>query len=391
MEKQFEKLSLDDFDPQFIQYTIKTKSCEDQKICLPLPKDINFLIKLNTMKNQISFDEETFKKFIKSNNIIDLTLMDSIQNINILKSVLFFLGGINTETLDIGDIYNYLPDTDLLEPIDENYFQNMKDFFSYVDINKKYILELIKTKDLNNFFESLKNLGFSIEKNKDNLLYTTIKTFVMNKDKIYIIIAPSDNFWIKSDKNVIGNVQYNQKLNNITNVFYNKEFIVNFFNKIIKHHRCNFGFISSMLHKNLHNVIEGFTLTYMKEIGEVNLKDFAKIDQKYQINLNEGKNQVPIFLRDFNKIKEYILRVMKRDCFNETNILILDAEPTKISENTMDNSIVVKLFNEENILNEEKKEKRKELENKVIDYCFELLEECVEDIRAYIKKNPLNL
>jgi len=391
MEKQFEKLSLDDFNPQFIQYTIKTKSCEDQKICLPLPKDINFLIKLNTMKNQISFDEETFKKFIKSNNIIDLTLMDSIQNINILKSVLFFLGGINTETLDIGDIYNYLPDTDLLEPIDENYFQNMKDFFSYVDINKKYILELIKTKDLNNFFESLKNLGFSIEKNKDNLLYTTIKSYVMNKDKIYIIIAPSDNFWIKSDKNVIGNVQYNQKLNNITNVFYNKDFIVNFFNKIIKHHRCNFGFISSMLHKNLHNVIEGFTLTYMKEIGEVNLKDFAKIDQKYQINLNEGKNQVPIFLRDFNKIKEYILRVMKRDCFNETNILILDAEPTKISENTMDNSIVVKLFNEENILNEEKKEKRKELENKVIDYCFELLEECVEDIRAYIKKNPLNL
>jgi hypothetical protein len=175
MEKQFEKLSLDDFDPQFIQYTIKTKSCEDQKICLPLPKDINFLIKLNTMKNQISFDEETFKKFIKSNNIIDLTLMDSIQNINILKSVLFFLGGINTETLDIGDIYNYLPDTDLLEPIDENYFQNMKDFFSYVDINKKYILELIKTKDLNNFFESLKNLGFSIEKNKDNFCIQLLK------------------------------------------------------------------------------------------------------------------------------------------------------------------------------------------------------------------------
>jgi hypothetical protein len=33
---------------------------------------------------------------------------------------------------------------------------------------------------------------------------------------------------------------------------------------------------------------------------------------------------------DFNKIKEYILKVMKRNCFNETNILILDAEPTKI-------------------------------------------------------------
>ena len=76
---------------------------------------------------------------------------------NILKQVLFFLVGIN---INIGDIYNYLNDTDLLEPIDENYFQNMKDFFSYVDINKKYILELIKTKDSNNFFESLKNLGF---------------------------------------------------------------------------------------------------------------------------------------------------------------------------------------------------------------------------------------
>jgi hypothetical protein len=73
-------------------------------------------------------------------------------------------------------------------------------------------------------------------------LYTTIKTY----------------FWIKSDKNVIENVQYNQKLNNIKNVFYNKDFIDNFFNKIIKHPRCNFGF--------------------MKEIEEVNLKDFAKID-----------------------------------------------------------------------------------------------------------------
>ena len=365
MEKQLENLSLENFNPEFIQYTIKTKSCEDQKICLPLPKDINYLIKLNTIKNLISFDEETFEKFIKPNNILDLTLIDSIQNINILKSVLFFLGGINTETLDIGDIYNYLPDTDLLDPIDENYFQNMKDFFSYVDINKKYILELIKTKELNNFFDSLENLGFSIEKTKDNLLYTTIKTYVMNKDKIFIIIAPSDNFWLKSDKQIIGKYQYNQKLNNITNIFYNKEFIVEFFNKIVKHPRCNFGFISSMIHKNLHNVIEGFALTYIKDIKEVNLRDFAKIDQKYQINLNEGKNQVPIFLRDFNKIKEYILRVMRKDCFNETNILILDAEPTKISENTEDNSIVVRLFNEENIENEEKSEKRKELQNKV--------------------------
>ena len=54
----------------------------------------------------------------------------------------------------------------------------------------------------------------------------------MEKNKILILIAPSNNFWVKSEKDTINGQNYDIKLNNYDNgknrIFYNKKFIKKF-------------------------------------------------------------------------------------------------------------------------------------------------------------------
>ena len=77
-------------------------------------------------------------------------------------------------------------------------------------------------------------------------------------------------------------------------------------------------------------------------------------------------------------------------CFNKTNVLIIESKDFKISESTKENTINVSVFNEELIRkpNEERKKILLEKGDKLINYVYELLENCPNDVRDYISLHP---
>ena len=106
------------------------------------------------------------------------------------------------------------------------------------------------------------------------------------------------------------------------------------------------------------------------------------------------KGVIPKFYRNLKLIMNHIKHKDKINYFNETNILIIDSKDYKISETTRANTINVSVFNE-NLLKEpqpqaEKKKLLNEKGDKLIDYIYQLLENCPNDVRDYISLHPFN-
>ena len=76
--------------------------------------------------------------------------------------------------------------------------------------------------------------------------------------------------------------------------------------------------------------------------------------------------------------------------FNETNILIIDSKDYKISDTTRSNTVNVSVFNEE-LLRTPSAEKNRVLSEKgekLVNYLYDLLENCPNDVRDYISLHP---
>ena len=119
------------------EYTIKTKTCEEHTIFLPFPGELKELISLNTISNRISLDSNKLVSFFGTNNDIDFLNNDFIHSSIILKAICAFLGSINQEN-DIADITD-----DYVSPLeDEQYLENSKNYFSYIEKNKNIITKI---------------------------------------------------------------------------------------------------------------------------------------------------------------------------------------------------------------------------------------------------------
>ena len=382
MEKDLENLTLDD-KPELKEYTIKTNIEDEISIYLPLPSDIKKLISHDPRKI-ISFNEEKYLSYFKPNNIIDFTSISHIQNTTIRNGLCIFIGGLNSETFDFTKYYE---DFSGEQPETENLFENSKNFTNFIEKNKQYIIYSMHLKDIDALIESVKEIGFEFENGKNNILIKSMRESVMIQDKIFIILSASENFWIKSEKPNLNGVPNDCKINNYTYIFYNKDFIEKFVNKVINHPRCYFGILSSMVYKNLKKICGGLDVDFPNQF-----KKAIIFDQNTHSNLNEGnKKEKPKFIRNFEKIQKSIKTFLKLDYFNETNILIIESEKDKISD-TKDNSILINIFSERYFFfSKEEKEQFEKTQNKIIDYIVNLLDECKEDIREYIKIKPLEI
>ena len=207
------------------------------------------------------------------------------------------------------------------------------------------------------------------------------------ENQIMVLITPSNNFYVKTEKSSINGLNYDFKINNITKLFLNNNFIQNFIEKIAKHPRCYFGLLSSMIPKNLRTANSAMQTQFHK----IYPKHLSLIDQKSHDGEDVGKRGVvPKFYRNLNLIMNHIKNKDKIFSFNETNILIIDSKDYKISETTRSNTINVSVFNEE-LLRTSYAEKNKLLNEKgekLINYLYELLEKCPNDVRDYIALHP---
>ena len=385
------------FKPDLKEYIIRSRISDDKKFYLPTPENLLELFNLNVIKSQIYFDIEKYKSYFKTENeeeILDITNIPHILNNKILNSILFFLGAINIEN----DIYQFdeqvggeeEEEEEIKEPIPEEYlFENSQNYIQYLQNNIQLITRNIAFMDIEYAIKSLQEIGINIIPDIGNTLYRQIKDKVMSlpENKILVLITPSNNFYVKTEKNSINGVNYDFKINNITKLFLNNDFIKKFITKIANHPRCHFGLLSSMIQKNLKTANTGILTMY----STVYPKHYSLIDQRSHDGLDlDKKGVIPKFFRNLDLILKHVKTKDKLYCFNNTNVLIIESKDYKISESTKQNSINVSVFNEELMRkpNNERKEIILEKGDKLINYVYDLLENCPNDVRDYITLHP---
>ena len=385
------------FKPDLKEYIIRSRISDDKKFYLPTPENLLELFNLNVIKSQIYLDIEKYKSYFKTENeeeILDITNIPHILNNKILNSILFFLGAINIEN----DIYQFdeqvggeeEEEEEIKEPIPEEYlFENSQNYIQYLQNNIQLITRNIAFMDIEYAIKSLQEIGINIIPDIGNTLYRQIKDKVMSlpENKILVLITPSNNFYVKTEKNSINGVNYDFKINNITKLFLNNDFIKKFITKIANHPRCHFGLLSSMIQKNLKTANTGILTMY----STVYPKHYSLIDQRSHDGLDlDKKGVIPKFFRNLDLILKHVKTKDKLYCFNNTNVLIIESKDYKISESTKQNSINVSVFNEELMRkpNNERKEILLKKGDKLINYVYDLLENCPNDVRDYITLHP---
>ena len=380
-------------------------------ILLPTPESLDKICNQPIVKDLLNFDLKKYKTFFEEQNSEDqeekkfILNLDrtSIKSKDLLPHILIFIGGMNSENT-LYDFFEGLTVQTEDQCIDnsENYFVYILKFLDFLKKEEKFSIHI---NQMDSLFSTLDELGINIPREDTNVLYRSIKDsfFAMNKNKILVLVAPSHNFWIKSEKSSIKEQLYDLKLNNFSNIFYHKKFIEKFLKKIAKHPRCCFGIISSMTYRNLKNCWDGlekqFTNECPKNVIFIEQNDHEKIQLA-------PKSKKLSFFRSMKKIIEHLSAEKKKElkkknyddesennfqCFNEKNILIVESEEDKIGEDNKNNFIFVSVFSEKYLESDEQKKLAIDLEgDKSINYIYKLLETCNDDIREYINRNKIS-
>ena len=401
-----EKQKKNKINVELVEYSVISKYFDEendhiQQISLPTPESIKELINSKLTQDLITYDMKKYKSLFRYSTeensqdentqneekiYLDLENIYQIQDITMLSIILVFLGGINNQN----DIYTIFPNETPQNPDDDCLIDNASNYLYYVYNFVRYLRNqqiAFPFSDLNLLFQSLDQIGFKIPTNNKNILYRTIKDSFMSllDNKILIVIAPSNNFWVKSEKSVINGINYDKKLNNYCNIFYNKKFAKKFLEKISRHPRCNLCLMSSMTLKNLKAAIDGLDIQF----NELLPKKYGIISQNDHDVINpQNKKDMPIFFRNIDKIILHLKQVEKWDYFDEKNIVILEGDKNKMSDSTENNSIISCLFSEEYLESDLKKKYLIEKEeDRIINYVINLLENCPNDVRDYISHN----
>ena len=314
------------FTPDLKEYIIRSRISEDKKYFLPTPENLLELFNLIVIQGQIEYDIEKYKSFFKienEENILDLTNIQTILNNKILNSILFFLGAINFEN----DIYEFdsveeEEEEEIKSPVlVENLFENSQNYMQYLQNNINLLTRNIAFMDIDLTIKSLEEIGLKILQENNNTLYRQIKDKVMSlpENKILVLITPSNNFYVKTEKNSINGINYDFKINNITKLFLNNEFIMEFIKKISNHPRCHFGLLSSMVQKNLKTANSGMSTMF----NTIYPRHISLIDQRSHDGIDlDKKGVVPKFFRNLELILKHVKTKDKLYCFNKTNVLI---------------------------------------------------------------------
>ena len=384
------------------QYLEKNEEDKDKDIELelPTPETIQKLCEPQIVKNRLNFDFKKYSSFFEEDKL-NLDKIESLKDAEKTKFLLMFLGFINSKH----DIYSlYDQELEVYAYEEKRFIDNVPNYSIYLDYCIDYLKSIDKyfdsIQDFETFMKILSEVGINIENQEKNDLYLKIKQDLFlskGKNKILILIAPSNNFWIKSEKSSINEQNYDKKLNNYTNIFYNKNFIKKFMQQVVANPRCHFGLISSMAYRNLKACWDALE-KLDNDINNLCPKNIIFIDQNLHISVQDEKSKKKTFFRDMDKIVEYLKKSKGKNkdneqdntgYFDENNILILESELEKMTGSTKNNTIRLNIFNEEYLQKDEKGKKATDLDvDKFIDYLVKLLNDCGEDIRSYIKQNP---
>lgn len=339
----------------------------EQKLTLPSNESyIKFL------KKDCVLSEPLLLEKFKSDELYEINLnqLEAIRNQNTEETIFRLLGSLNKENFP--SIPNDVADSIV-------YIDCANSFETFVKSNVKLLASNHNVKDYNDIMKTLKKMGFDVT----HKAFQSLKSEIMKKNQIQIIVSPTDILWLKSTGVfIVDNLKkpksFDCKLNSYTNLFLNNIFVDQFFKRLLKHPRCKIGFISSMIKKNLVHGIDAL------KVRIPILEDYNIYDQSAHENVGDANSKKPEFERSLTKL----LGLMKNHGFNETNTLILESELDKCKQ-TKEISIPLRIFTKdmfehgiENTIN------GKHDATAIIDYLESLLDNCEDDVRSYINEKP---
>ena len=357
-------------------FSIKTKLPYIFKISLPSPNSLSSLMNTNS-NNVLSVNPQEFFNYYTSNNTIDLSSIEDINSISILKNVCAFLGSINSEN-DMSKMCHLMNFT-FKSPL---YLENCRSFNSYILDNKEIILHNLTLKTFNVFIKILFHLGITFPNKESNSLYKEMKNYIFSQDKICIIVSGTEMFWTRTKDAEINGVGRDFKMykHNEPNVYYNRSFLNKFLSTVVKHPRCSFAIINGLIPKNVYPFVNDLVSTSAFP------ENWKLLHQGSHIRL-KGRPRDKSVVRDMKKIIHNI-NINSDTKFDQTNIVILESDYEKIY-NTLENSVKMILFTRNNFFyNEQQQEAYHNLEDAIILYTINLLNNCTYDVRQYIKDNP---
>lgn len=364
----------------FKTFTVKSLVSDDFKISLP---ELTYLIEFIKKDLTSAFNQSQLSIIFEcsessdDNNIINLSNFTTIKDFLSLKAFFAVLGSVNSKN----DFTQYT--SDYYSSIEVSHFiENNASYMSYLMKNLPVIFSEYKMRDFSSLIEALKEIGLCFKQYLP--VYEAIRNEIYVNSKILVLIVPSNNFWIKvpSETPIINGVNYDKKLNMSANIFYNWDFVKRFYDRIANHPRCQLGFLSSAMQKNLRHCID------FMQVNVKNFKtDYLILDQTcHEVSEKNAQDQPIKFVRNFEKLKTMAANL---GSFDDTNIVILEAEPEK-SKNIKANilEMIAMPSNFFDISSEDRLQLQAKNE-KLLDYLVKMLDECQEDVREYLAVNTI--
>ncbi|MCQ2821681.1 MAG: hypothetical protein MJ252_30855 [archaeon] len=385
LAKEISKLSIEaKKEARLKEYKISIHGLKKERdLFLPVPEDFKNKFSTSDLKDYIQFDYDKYCSFFKDDFVLDLTPIEEICNDKMARKLLTFIGG-NNEKNDITD-FATSHDWKYGAPSKAWEFQECPTFTEYISNNRELIIYDMVITELKEFYEGLKKLGITILPKEESIYYGTLRKHVFESNKINVILAGAGNFWFKHPEPKIGEVGNDLRLNNKSYIYINGEFIELFLRKVVRHPRCNFALISSMVKKNVTNV-----LTSIKTF--LNLEEKPKCyDQSSHEQIGKEASGKPIFARSLKILNQRDKEI------NELNTIFLESDLEKIHPeiegcDIRGNEVHLKLFNPHVVdISEDEKKALKEKQERIINFLLDIFENCTVDIRSYIQKHRADL
>jgi hypothetical protein len=212
----------------------------------------------------------------------------------------------------------------------------------------------------------------------------------LNQDKILIIFAGSDLLWYKTKKSIESDIKPDFIFQKEKFIYYNKKFIKNFFNKILKHPRCHPAFISSMNINNCQILIEQmYKSCEMKK--EEQIQNLIYLGKKcHNMTKPKSPDTIPELKRNIGNMCYCINKFFnaKKKFYK---LIILESDPEKMSDSTKPYSILCSIFNEDYISKKETRDDVDKKGQKLIEYLENFLNNCNKNIDTYLKENSFEI
>lgn len=245
--------------------------------------------------------------------------------------------------------------------------------------------DLTKKLDELKVSEPEKSLNSKNNKKED---IKNVSTININNDKIFVIFAGSGLLWYKTKKKIESDIQQDFIFQKEKFIYFNKKFIKDFYNKILKHPRCHPAFISSMNINNCKILIEQM-YKFCEIKKEDQIKNLIYLGKKcHDMTVTEPNNpdSIPDLKRNIGNMAYCINKSLNtKKKFHK--LIILESDPEKMSKSSKPFSILCSIFNEDYIVKKEVRDDIDKKGEKLIEYLEVFLNNCNQNIDTYIEEN----